>query len=63
MTPVRAAIDGPAVAALAAIVVFVLAGQVAVADPVLSYAIALFGFSCWMAWFVLSAVRWLTVGP
>lgn len=63
MNPAREAVDGPAFAVLGAIVLFVVVGQLYVADPVLRYASGLLGFSCWMAWFVLAAVRWLRVGP
>lgn len=52
------ALDGPALLVLAAIVGFVLVSQVLIATPVMRYAAALFGFSLWMAWFVLAAVRW-----
>lgn len=52
------ALDGPALLVLAAIVGFVVVAQVLLATPVLRYAAALLGFSLWMAWFVLAAVRW-----
>jgi hypothetical protein len=51
-------LDGPALLVLAAIVTFVAAGQLLLADPILRYGIGLLGFSLWMAWFVLAAVRW-----
>lgn len=52
------ALDGPALLVLAAIVGFVVVAQVMLVTPVLRYAAALLGFSLWMAWFVLAAVRW-----
>lgn len=63
MNPGGTAVDGSTMSVLGAIVVFVVAGQLFVADPMLRYASGLLGFSFWMAWFVLVAVRWLTVGP
>lgn len=63
MGSVRQTVDPAAVAVLGGIVLFVLASQLFLAEPVLRYAAALLGFSLWMAWFVLAAVRWLTIGP
>jgi uncharacterized protein (DUF983 family) len=51
-------LDGPALLVLVAIVAFVVAGQLLLADPILRYSVGLLGFSLWMVWFVLAAVRW-----
>jgi len=51
-------LDGRWLLVLAAIVGFAVAGQLLLADPLLRYGTALVGFSLWMAWFVLAAVRW-----
>jgi len=57
----RRPLDERALVTLGAILGFIVAAHVLVADPVLRYAAYLLGFSLWMAWFVLAAVRWYSL--
>lgn len=60
MNTLRHAVDVQWLLVLGGILGFVGVSQLLLTDPLLRYGSALLGFSLWMAWFVLAAVRWLS---